>query len=388
MQMDNQMKKIDVLSNDLLTEILVRLHAKYILRCMSVQKSWYDLVKTPMFIKVHSNHIKYTTNNHHSRYLLFQNTRNNELSIRFDDLQCKEYCKISYINRLTYYAWFALSHDLICASAIPCRGLVSDHNIYLWNPLVKKSKTLPESPVPKVGQTMRAEWEALGFGFLPEVNDYVVVHIVKPFSGSDESDLCNSNSVVVGVYSLNNNSWKKVIQDDIFIQKIVNRDVAFVNGVAFWVGFKTNNVKITMCFDTKTDKVREISLSDWKIRVPYHVTPIIHPFGEFIAYFVYNRDLIDMWVLEGDPMNEFTWKKMIISLSEDVKSVVLGLRNNGEPILSRSTNMISYNLDDHEPDYFVDSWDRWTPYLQFWGSDEKEPYVIRPFMESLVLLDI
>lgn len=78
---------------------------------------------------------------------------------------------------------------------------------------------------------------------------------------------------------------------------------------------------------------------------------------------------------------------MTISLSKDDKPEVLGLRNNGEPILPRSSDMISYDLENYETKKFVDSWYRWTPYM-YLVVDDEAPYAIRPFLESLVLLDI
>ncbi|KAL8110668.1 hypothetical protein AgCh_026420 [Apium graveolens] len=50
---------------------------------------------------------------------------------------------------------------------------------------------------------------------------------------------------------------------------------------------------------------------------------------------------------------------MCVSTSEDVQEEVLGVRNNGEPVLAKSNNFIAYNLDSHEANDFVDSWDRW-----------------------------
>ncbi|XP_074337676.1 uncharacterized protein LOC141674875 [Apium graveolens] len=60
--------------------------------------------------------------------------------------------------------------------------------------------------------------------------------------------------------------------------------------------------------------------------------------------------------------------------------VVLGVRNNAEPILVKSYNLITYGLDNHKANNFVDSWIRWT-------KDYFPPYVISPFVESLILLN-
>lgn len=80
--------------------------------------------------------------------------------------------------------------------------------------------------------------------------------------------------------------------------------------------------------------------------------------SQFVAYFVEYERLrrFDMWVLEGDTINEFFWeKKMSISLNECFRVEVLGLRNNSEPIVFSFYDLLSYNLDSHEANDFVDS---------------------------------
>ncbi|KAK1371639.1 F-box domain-containing protein [Heracleum sosnowskyi] len=302
---------------------------------------------------------------------------NFDFTVRFDDVQCEEYCKLEFLPGLTNHdAWFVLSYGLICMSTIRLPGRDHNRNIYLWNPLIKKYKTLPESPLPSAKNW--EAWEAFAFGFLPEVDDYVVIHIIKPCLPP------HPQSVIIGVYSLKTNSWKKSSQDNVFISGISSDqdDVVFINGAAFWVGVNSDKQIILMCFDTKTDTLCEISLPD---SVAYwSQVPVIHQFGQSIAYFVWEEGVnhFDMWVLKYDHINEFTWeKKMCVSPSKDVEEEVLGVRNTGDPIL-----VISYSLDCHQANGFVESWDRWTPnspYKVGYGP----PYVIRPFVESLVMLN-
>ncbi|KAK1371631.1 hypothetical protein POM88_037723 [Heracleum sosnowskyi] len=165
------------------------------------------------------------------------------------------------------------------------------------------------------------------------------------------------------------------------------KDVVFINGAAYWVGFDWEENKILVCFDTKTDILSEIPLPDW---VEHDHIPVIYPFDQSIAYFVWERRVnhLDMWVLKDDLIDGFIWeKKMCVCTSEDVGEEVMGVRNNGEPILAKLNNFITYNLDSHEANDFVDSWDCWTP--EFPYAEGFAPcYVISPFVESLVLFDI
>ncbi|WOG93346.1 hypothetical protein DCAR_0312629 [Daucus carota subsp. sativus] len=381
--------RIHDLPKELLADILVRLPVKDILRCRSVQKSWNCLVISPVFISLQLNYQKQIVtgnyNQHHPKYLLFHEDDSLRFTVRVDDLQCQEYCKLEFPPGLPnddVHVWFALSYGLICMSTIRFTSCDRMRNFYLWNPLIKKYKTLPKSPLPST--ITRHAWDALAFGFLPEVDDYVVIHIIiKPGLPP------HPHSVIIGVYSLKTNSWKKSSQESVFISTIIidPENVVFINGFAFWVGVDLDKQRTLLCFDTKTDILCEISLPDWIAYLP--LVPVIHQFGQSMAYFVWDEEVnhFDMWVLKYDHINEFTWeKKMCVTPSIHVEEEVLGVRNNGDPILAKSNNLISYSLESHQANGFVDSWDRWTPNSPYNGGNGP-PYVIRPFVESLVLLN-
>ncbi|KAL8110821.1 hypothetical protein AgCh_026528 [Apium graveolens] len=116
--------------------------------------------------------------NPNSKYLYFENYPIGVLTIHFDDVQCQEYCKIKHLPGLPKVsgAWRAVSNGLICTAILIRSNGYVDNNKYLWNPLVEKYKTLPDSPL----RFSESRWNALAFGFVSEINDYVVVHVVKP----------------------------------------------------------------------------------------------------------------------------------------------------------------------------------------------------------------
>ncbi|KAL8110597.1 hypothetical protein AgCh_026361 [Apium graveolens] len=80
-------------------------------------------------------------------------------------------------------------------------------------------------------------------------------------------------------------------------------------------------------------------------------------------------------------------KKMSVKLSENVLVEVVGTRSNGAPIQAKSNNLISYDLDTHEPYDFVESRDRLSPFYHL-REGSISPFLIRSFVETLALLDI
>ncbi|KAK1371541.1 hypothetical protein POM88_037633 [Heracleum sosnowskyi] len=404
---------------EILSEIFKRLPVKYVLRCRAVQKSWYHLIKTPMFISLHSNH-QISTAHNNPKYLLFNDTSCHLYTLRSDDSLCRRYCAFVYPFNLPNEAWFVYTNGLFCLSTMLNQQLAYNSDIYLWNPLVGKSRIIPETPLSSFTYK-ETKWNALAFGFLPEVNDYVVIHIVKPKSTAEpdspepeyyDFDPYDSpydhypHSVKISVYSLNTNSWKEMSQDKVFVDFIVDNESVFVNGTAFWVGYNADvDYQLIMYFNTKTNILGQVAVPNWVTRHYRQLEgPVILPFGQSIAYFVegdvddwddaddwdedFRTSHLDMWVLKDEMIDEESWEnKMSVKLGENVWAEVLGTRNNGEPIQAKSNNLISYDLKTHEPYVFVESCDRLSP-IYHHKEGSTSPFVIRPFVETLALLDI
>ncbi|KAK1371805.1 F-box domain-containing protein [Heracleum sosnowskyi] len=394
---------------EILSEIFKSLPVKYLLRCLSVQKSWYHLIKSPMFVSLHLNHQKLTVHDN-PKYLLFHNTKNHTFTVCTDDVQCQEYCKLEYPFEFNGHEWCALSNGLICISSVLFRKPYYDPDIHIWNPLVQIRKTIRESPH-SILTPEEIDWKALAFGYLPEVNDYVVVVAVKlepdPPDPSDPDPPdpyeFNPNTVSIGVFSLNTSSWNFYFQDDVYICAILTDRSVFVNGIAFWVAENFSGYRVVMYFDTKTEIMRDILVPDWlrieerQFNDPF-IYPLFYPYNQSIAYFGKNDESrhLDMWVLKQDMIDEFSWeKKMSVSLSENVWADVLGIRNNGDIILAKSNNLISYDLDTHEPYDFVNSCDCLTPSSHYFKTPSssyeegfKPPFLITPFVETLLWRDI
>lgn len=155
---------------------------------------------------------------------------------------------------------------------------------------------------------------------------------------------------------------------------------------------ENKGLEAPLCYDTVNGMLRIIPL----LNVEYHY-PSLKQFGQSVAYFADHPEItgISMWILRGDPMKDFFWERnFIISLAKDIRTDVLGIRNNSELILPKSDDcdLVSYNLEDDEVKDFVGSWNRWSMI----GLDRKDMddgkfesplFFVHPFVEGLVLLD-
>ncbi|KAK1404116.1 F-box domain-containing protein [Heracleum sosnowskyi] len=370
--------------DEILAEILKTLPVKSLLRCLCVRKSWYFLVKSPTFINLHLNyHRKNTTTAiAHTNYLLFRsNTDLNLLCLRYDDEHCKEFLKLELPSVVGESAcWQATSCGLICVSCIP--GVCgSQDRIYVWNPLIQKRKTLPVLDLSPI--FFGNNWTALAFGYVPWINDFQVVRIVS--YGSDPSPL-----FLICVFSLNTNSWKtKTIREDTLVGLSIKSESVSVNGLSCWRAFnKLDTVKTEtlLCFDTLNDRLRTIPLPQVGNR------DSLHQFGQSVALFVHDKfNCLNMWILKQDSIDDFRWeKKASVCLREYLaNAVLLGLRNNGEIILSTffEANLVFYNPESRVVKGFRKSWKDWTmlgPHDLFYQTPS---FIVNPVVGSLVLLD-
>lgn len=65
------------------------------------------------------------------------------LSLRFDDVQCEEYYLLKLSSGLRGVPlWYGVSEGLMCFVT----DMIYSGKVYLWNPAIRKLKTLPDPP--------------------------------------------------------------------------------------------------------------------------------------------------------------------------------------------------------------------------------------------------
>ncbi|KAK1352851.1 F-box domain-containing protein [Heracleum sosnowskyi] len=190
------------LSEDLISEILVRVPVKSLLRFQSVSQTWLSLIKDPAFVKsqlLHSTTIKTDQTLIVSRYKGFE--EKNYLLLNVDSREIEGDFKFPNITPYNYKhtSMFRLVGS---ANGIVCVAVGADYtnlrpNIYLWNPATRQSKLIPWSSIYCVAE------EAFGFGYDEVDHDFKVVRVVIVQVESRTS--CQAE-----VYSANMNVWRKV----------------------------------------------------------------------------------------------------------------------------------------------------------------------------------
>lgn len=125
----------DILTDDLITEVLVRLPVKSLLRCKSVSEPWLSLISNPNFIISHVKHTREA-----AQALIFC-THERSISLLHIDS-----CEIG--DPLGDFSFvFPFVKPIGCCNGIVCLwcepNLTKINNIYLWNPATKQVKLIP-----------------------------------------------------------------------------------------------------------------------------------------------------------------------------------------------------------------------------------------------------
>lgn len=145
------------LPEELTTNILERLPVKFVVHCMCVQKSWYHLIKSPRFVSSHLNYQKT-----HPTYLLLESDDDQSvaLTMRAADRPRKKGSLLPYHPDLPDCPWYGVSNGLICLASMADKEIPYYSKVWLWNPAIRKLKTLPDPPrssIPGLVKCVRLE---------------------------------------------------------------------------------------------------------------------------------------------------------------------------------------------------------------------------------------
>ncbi|XP_021752965.1 F-box protein CPR30-like [Chenopodium quinoa] len=243
---------------EIITEILSRLPVESLLEFKCVSKSWYTLIKSPNFIKLHLNQTLISNSN---RNLLLSYSSDHSSDINF------------HHNHLVY-SDIDLNHNHLLFSELDhplkhreinfvgsCNGIVcisdkSKNDIFLFNPVTKSRRKLPPNHTHNPGNDKTL---VFGFGFDSENDDYKVLRLIQD---SHYSEVHHSKAEV---YSLRENSWRCVEGIPYFLL-FVYRHGVFVNEAMHYIVVTKElqmQCKFIASFDFKTENYSIMDCPDY-----------------------------------------------------------------------------------------------------------------------------
>lgn len=348
------------ISEDLMLKILLLQPIKSLLRFKSVCKLWCRIISSQTFVDAH---VKTSSNT--QKYLLFDHSSCYSLCL----VNNKTYSEAETINSEEYYLaksfcstahWrvniYGICKGLLCLSDDPLR---INSPIYLWNPIVRKSKSLPDSKA----SIDPASGANLCFGY--DNDDYKVIKLIT-------TDVIRRLMFSIEVYSLSTNCWKIIYCERHNIS--YHSAVQLVKGALYFF----NSAKNITSFDLSDETMREIKIPDEIVDIR---TLTMEAYEESIVVMDFypstrrKYNCLVMWVLRQDGKGFYLWEnKFNIEFEHGPK---IGLKHN-----------ISVRSTDYSTLFFL--WDiesrNWKD-IRF--PQEKQQYLfgIKSFKESLALLN-
>nr|AAT72121.1 SFB3 [Prunus avium] len=290
--------------NEILIDILVRLPAKSLIRFLCTCKSWSDLIGSSSFVRTHLHR---NVTKHAHVYLLclhhpqFERQNDNDDPYDIEELQWslfsnekfEQFSNLSHpLENTEHFRIYGSSNGLVCMSD---EILNFDSPIQIWNPSVRKFRTLPMS----TNINMKFSHVSLQFGFHPGVNDYKAVRMMHT----------NKGALAVEVYSLKTDCWKMIEVIPPWLKCTwKHHKGTFFNGVAYHI-IEKGPICSIMSFDSGSEKFEEFITPDAicsprELCIDVYKELICLIFG-FYGCDEEGMDKVDLWVLQ-----EKRWKQL------------------------------------------------------------------------------
>ncbi|KAG8388461.1 hypothetical protein BUALT_Bualt02G0128200 [Buddleja alternifolia] len=358
---------------EIITEILLRLPVKSLLKFKCVSKSWFVLISSYEFAK---SHLKLSTKNDiyaHDRLVFVLGSKLLPMDIYTCSLQSVFECSASNgyvcpvtdanlpVHRVSIdYPYEA--NDWIWLEG-SCNGLVcvslSVSTLILWNPATRKLKALPDS-----GIDLSSDYYGLtyGFGFDELHDDYKVVEFFRFDRHMSEIE------IQVKVYSLRTNSWKILSNwpgGDTF-----GGSAKFLNGAIHWlVTYIDERGCAIISHDLSTDAFAELPMPDIEDEdedededVDNDVRVQIKLLGGCLSICCEHSTYIDIWVMKEYGVKK-SWSKDVripfylnLEASEFLRPSLLFLTLDGKILINYGSNLRLYDpINPHNHHFCKDS---------------------------------
>ncbi|KAL2463316.1 F-box/kelch-repeat protein [Forsythia ovata] len=319
------------LPREIITEILLRLPVKSLLKFRCVSKSWLSLISSPRFIKTH---LEISTNNNiysHNKIIFISASASHIL------YTCSFYPEIDDNPTMDIVPIYNHSShtERVVRIVGSCNGLIclvlEPRIVVILNPATKKSRKLPVS-VKSNRLTMD-----YGFGYDESNNDYKVVEISWTHFISDKYE----NQVKV--YSSKTKSWRIIDGTAGFI---VHGCGVFANGAIHWkVQYPDGNPTdwFIIAYNVTTDRYKMVAKPQFETGLLNSL--LVVSAGRLCVsckYFTH----ADIWVMKEYEVEE-SWTKLVrvpnyLDLKSQINTTPFFVLENGGVLLKNGFSIVMY----------------------------------------------
>ncbi|KAK1367153.1 F-box and associated interaction domains-containing protein [Heracleum sosnowskyi] len=273
------------LAEEVIAQILDRLPVKTLLRFRCVSKPWCSLIDSPQFVKAQlKRSIECNTNTDLiissgvSSYWLCADSLDDTTAVEIDK---------TLRNPLLGTTLVGSCNGLLC-SYDPC-SYIPKTDIFLWNLATRRCRKLPPAPTDFLRPTdffRPSDRKSFhyGFGYDAVNDDYKILSISNP---------------EVIIYSLRNNSWRRLQNISNGFQFIRCYGL-FLGGALHWITINTlalESYQSILAFDLAAENYREVTMPKVRITYPYNELRLCN-FGESLCVLEFHHKIsIDIWLM-------------------------------------------------------------------------------------------
>ncbi|KAI4295388.1 hypothetical protein L6164_035438 [Bauhinia variegata] len=320
------------LTEEIITDILIRLPVKSLTRFRSVSKEWLNFMKTPKFI---ADHLRFSAQTNHCLILD---------RFYWNNCVCGQdfYLLLIQKNMLQKLPVPMVSESDMGAKIVgSCNGLVcvshysldSASTISVWNPATRQIRRIPEPEIIFLPRKF-PPYCLLGFCFNADHNAYEIVRI-HCFEDGDSICWVNFISKIhvlrVEKFSLGTGLWTQVQysnfkavypkydrQVPVYGTLLWTENCVVVHGILFWVATEVSewfNLEWIVSFDSSREILRKIAMP-----LDFNNYPQVHKklavCNESIAMLICSETerleyCMDVWVLDHSTNDGLElWRKM------------------------------------------------------------------------------
>ncbi|XP_059640111.1 putative F-box protein At5g52610 isoform X2 [Cornus florida] len=318
-----------LIPDDVIIDILLRLPVKSLIRARAVCKNWYTIIKNTSFVAKHFN----------------RHTNSGRLFVHRHDKISEKYVFSLYPDQTlagsspVYQDLVVDMPDKLWVGA--CNGILclSYHSrrFALWNPATREYRSLPEVPR-KFPPNVTSFQETFGFGLDPITNDYKLVRI---WNTADFIRGKMHGPYKVAVYTLSTDSWRHLDVDLPYTWIDTPQTSTCINGVYYWSVSENFNHYLILSFDMSNELFHDI------LDIPSSKPSSIVPYNNSLALIYIKEDKggVDIWVMR----EEGGWTKQ---LTVELIRYPFGFWKNGKIITKiDERRVVLYDPETHEIKY-------------------------------------
>lgn len=339
------MSSVQHLPEEIVSNILVRLPVRDLIRYMCVSKAWYYLITDQNFISTHFNfHCK--TNGY---LLLHQMGGWRNFFSMLHNNTCVEHSsfEVPFSCETIHFQLAGSVNGLICL----CDSYqFFGKTIYLWNPCIWKLKILRGSCFARHFEDVQIFF-SVGIAFDQLANDLKIVRIMY-FGDFYIPVYVEKKPPKVEVYLLATNSWRRIGTNAGYYTND-KLSTTYVHGAVHWVGSKAGEGRrggnLVLSFDFESEKFGEIMLPkyhpDADGEIPEVSLAVLRSSIVLIVSCFNNHEIehCDIWLMREYGKAE-SWTKEYSIVPEERLFTSLGIINDND-FLMKGGEVVPFDLE-------------------------------------------